>query len=238
MRALTAIELLGVWEQGTSQLPVRRGLLLLAAACPESSMDQLCHLSIGQRDKRLLTLREWTFGPQLTGIVDCTRCGQWNELTLNAGDLRAADADLPPSGGDLEVSVEERPIWFRLPNSNDLLAVADISDMDARHDRLFARCLRTPHEGLPPQVLEKVEEEMARIDPLADIRLALTCSACRHTWQAPFDILLFFWQEIHAWARDLLRDIHTLALAYGWSEADILSMNPARRQLYLEMTTG
>jgi hypothetical protein len=30
-------------------------------------------------------------------------------------------------------------------------------------------------------------------------------------------------------------DVHTLASAYGWSESEILSLNPARREFYLEM---
>ena len=33
----------------------------------------------------------------------------------------------------------------------------------------------------------------------------------------------------------LLRQVHTLAMAYGWREIDILSMSALRRQVYLEM---
>ena len=65
MRALSAPELLSVWERGQAQPPVQRTLTLLAAACPGILPDALAELSIGQRDARLLTLREWTFGPQL-----------------------------------------------------------------------------------------------------------------------------------------------------------------------------
>ena len=42
-------------------------------------------------------------------------------------------------------------------------------------------------------------------------------------------------QEIHAWAKRTLREVHTLASAYGWSEREILSMSAVRRALYLEM---
>jgi hypothetical protein len=30
--------------------------------------------------------------------------------------------------------------------------------------------------------------------------------------------------------------VHLLASAYGWSEGDILSMSPVRRQFYLEIS--
>ncbi len=52
-----------------------------------------------------------------------------------------------------------------------------------------------------------------------------------------FDVVSFFWSEICVQAKRLLREVHTLARAYGWREADILNMSTARRQFYLEMVT-
>ena len=70
------------------------------------------------------------------------------------------------------------------------------------------------------------------------LELALSCPSCRHQWQATFDIVSFFWSEINAWAHRSLQEVHTLALAYGWREADILAMSPWRRQFYLKMVSG
>ena len=78
---------------------------------------------------------------------------------------------------------------------------------------------------------------MAEADPQADIQLALSCPACGHQWLSTFDIVSFFWSEINAWAYRILREVHILASAYGWREADILAMSPYRRQLYLEMVS-
>jgi hypothetical protein len=36
----------------------------------------------------------------------------------------------------------------------------------------------------------------------------------------------------------MLRDVHALATAYGWREADIVAMSPWRRQVYLDMVSG
>jgi hypothetical protein len=49
-----------------------------------------------------------------------------------------------------------------------------------------------------------------------------------------FDIVSFLWTEIAAEAKRLLREVHILASAYGWREADIFSLSPLRRQFYLE----
>jgi len=67
------------------------------------------------------------------------------------------------------------------------------------------------------------------------VRLDLACPSCGHLGQAIFDISAIFWAEISAQARRLLREIHLLASAYGWREADILAMSARRRQAYLEM---
>ena len=78
---------------------------------------------------------------------------------------------------------------------------------------------------------------MAQADPQADVQLALSCPACSHQWQSVFDIVSFFWSEMNAWAYRILREVHILASAYGWREADILAMSPYRRQLYLKMVS-
>jgi hypothetical protein len=67
--------------------------------------------------------------------------------------------------------------------------------------------------------------------------LDFACPSCGHEWQSLFDIAAFFWAEIAAQARRLLREVHQLASAYGWREADILAMSARRRRAYLEMTS-
>ena len=67
------------------------------------------------------------------------------------------------------------------------------------------------------------------------MQLDLTCPACGHAWQAPFDIATFVWRELDDWAQRTLREIHVIAGAYGWSEDEILQLSARRRQIYVEM---
>ena len=78
---------------------------------------------------------------------------------------------------------------------------------------------------------------MAAHDPLAEVELALACPVCGHQWQLVFDVASFLWLRIEAQARRLLEEVHALARAYGWREADILAMSSGRRQAYLEMVS-
>ena len=236
MRALSATELLAVWERAFSQSTIQRALALLAAACPESPPDALAGLSIGRRDARLLALREATFGPAFTALAVCPACGDAMELTFHADDLRPATAAEPPA--KLELQIEGLDLRVRLPTSADLLAISRPDDLAAARSQLLARCLIGGPDQMPERVLDGVIARMALADPLADIQLALHCAGCGHGWQAAFDIVSFFWREIHAWARGLLREVHILATAYGWREDDILALSPARRRFYLEMVSG
>jgi hypothetical protein len=75
---------------------------------------------------------------------------------------------------------------------------------------------------------------LSAADPLADVRLAVTCGECGHQWDTTFDIASLLWTEICAAVERLLSDVHMLARAYGWSEAEVLAVGPRRRQYYLQ----
>ena len=75
---------------------------------------------------------------------------------------------------------------------------------------------------------------LSAADPLADVQLAVTCGECGRHWDTTFDIASFLWTEICAAVERLLGDVHVLARAYGWSEAEVLAVGPRRRQYYLQ----
>lgn len=252
MRSLSASELLQVWEQGLSKSAVQRALGLLATACPQTPLEILAQLSIGQRDTCLLTLREWVFGTQLFSLATCPNCGDCLELTLNVGDLRGETLPLIVEDSTLtsesfspdiySVMVADYEVQFRLPNSLDLAAIA-YHNLSTCQQQLLNRCILTicyqgesnPANQLPQIVQDAIVQRMAEVDPQGDMQVAMDCPVCRHQWQIIFDIVSFFWSEINAWASRILGEVHVLATAYGWREVDILAMSPYRRQLYLEM---
>ena len=241
MRALTAAELLAVWERGQGRPPLDRALLLVAAASPGRSAEAAASLSIGERDAELLTLREWMFGKTMESMVTCSRCGERLEMAFNVSDMRA---EVPDGGSDEPaMSVSGYELQFRIPNSTDVGAVCGLSEPELQRRALFERCLISIRRNGQPatadqltsDVMDAVAARMAELDPQADLRLNLTCPTCQHRWQAAFDIVSFLWSEIESWAWRILREVHILASAYGWSERDILSLSAGRRKWYLEM---
>jgi hypothetical protein len=79
---------------------------------------------------------------------------------------------------------------------------------------------------------------MEAVDPQALVGVSMQCPDCGHGWDARFDIWTFLWEEVEARSRALLMDVHALARAYGWSEADVLGLPEARRRAYLELVVG
>jgi hypothetical protein len=230
--------MLEVWERGLGGSPLQRSLMLLAAASAEP-MDAMARLSAGQRDTRLISLRERAFGSHLSAVATCPRCGERLELNFRTSDMRVqAETE---SAETLPVEVTGYNVRCRAPNSLDLIAIATERDRAEARRQLLERCLsQITREGepialeqLPDQVIEAVVERIAQADPQADVQIALTCTQCEHQWQAAFDIGPFFWSEIHVWAQRTLHEVHALASAYGWREMDILMMSPWRRQFYL-----
>lgn len=239
MRALTAPELLCAWEEGRARPLADRALLLLSYACPDEPRESLLAMPIGRRDAQLLRLRERTFGPVFTSVAACPACGERLELSFSTGDVLAEEAGT--SVTELALAESGWEVTFRLPNSSDLEGLGENAARARR--QLLQRCLLSarrkgrarPVGRLPVRVLDAVARRMGEVDSQADVHTRLSCPACTHAWEAAFDIVSFFWAEIEAWASRILRDVHVLASAYGWREADILALSATRRQRYLEM---
>lgn len=249
MQPLSAAQLLDTWERGAEQNAIKRALTLLAAASPDNTREALAQLPIGVRDGMLLNLREWTFGSRLVSVTNCPNCGERIELAFDVADIRAfgssSQGDTTKEVRSITLSVDGYALAFRLPTSADLLAVNETRDVESAKRALLERCIVSANEPhvhetceLPTAIGDAVAAMMAEADPQANVQLALECPRCAHAWQATFDIVSFFWTEIDAWARRILREVHTLASAHGWREADILALSPRRRQMYLDLICG
>jgi hypothetical protein len=227
---------------------VDRALTILAVAFPEISRDDLLALSVGQRDGCLMAVYQSTFGTQLVAFVVCQHCQEQLEFALDIADIGPGEEGTAQWGRPADsttVSIQAFELRFRLPNSLDLAVIAHCQDVVTARYLLIERCILEARqdgetvapEGLPETVTTSLAEQMAQHDPLAVIEIDLHCPQCGHRWLVLFDIVSYFWTEIYTHAKRLLREVHTLARAYGWREADILALSAVRREYYLEMVT-
>ncbi len=242
MKLPTTNELLQVWETGMAQTTLQKSLLLLAAAC-SAPVDEIALLSIGERDARLLYLREWMFGSTLTNVAHCPKCAQPVEWETSVKDIRLQQPSALGEIQEYSLQTAGYSLRFRLPNSLDVLHALTGANSMAMPAKLLAGCILSAHHEqepysaapLPDAVLQQLSQRMELEDPQADIQMLINCPWCFYSWQAPFDICSYLCTEIDGWAQRLFQDVYVLASAFGWPERDILNMSVRRRQVYLEM---
>jgi hypothetical protein len=246
MITFTPAALLAAWERCLPLPPVRRAVTLLELAEPSVPAETITALPIGSRDRELLRLRVSAFGAEITGLAACPACAETVEIAADANTIIASVPDAASGGEELTFDRDGYHVSFRLPTSEDLIALGASAAQTEPERFLLARCLRWVECGgspmaaseLPNEIIELIASSMNEHDPLADIELACMCPECGHSWTAPLDVVAFLWAELSDYATRLLEDVHVLASAYGWREGDILALTPTRRQAYLELIGG
>ena len=238
MRVLGAAELLSLWERGMSRHALDRAALLAATAHPNWPADAITDLPLGAIGSSLLRLRAANFGPRIEAHADCQQCGERLAVALEVAELLHGAAPEDGTAPESPTVTVADGLQVRASSLRDLAAVASLAP-DAAADALLARCtLNGRALPLDAATRAQVEDALEALDPQADLAFTLNCVACGHEDQAQLDTAALLWDEITARAGALLHEVHRLASAYGWSEAQIMALSPARRAQYLALVEG
>lgn len=241
MQALSATDLVDVWEIGAACGPGARAQLLLERILPEQSPDELRAMPLGTRDALLLQLRKRLFGPHLESLLRCADCGETFEIHLDVDQLLPTS---PVTGNEpIEWRENALSVRFRRLTAGDLIDIERYDDAAAARERLLELCLldaQRDGESIAPAELSKQElsapaERVAEADPNAELHLNGACPSCGSHWRSLLDVSAYLWTEVERHVARLLTEVHTLARAYGWSEQSILAMSHRRRQTYLSL---
>lgn len=217
------VDVLALWDEGAGRHPLDRALALIAAV-EGTPPAHAAGLSIDARDRALYRIAARLFGHRISVIATCAECAAETELSFSARDALAVPepAERIALGGGAG--------WCRLPCSRDLAAALTAPDPEAT---LFAAVVEA--ERPDPALRAEAERALAAQAGLADLSLAHRCTRCGADGQTAFDILDYLWRRIVGEARRLLREVHVLARAYGWTSETILALPPARRAAHLAM---
>lgn len=204
--------------------------------CSDIGLEDVRALVVGDREALLLELRALAFGGQVACVLDCPACEERMDLQLAVADLLVE--------GYAEASPEHSlavdgcaPVHFRLPTGADLEAAAEAADVEAGAALLVDRCLLSGADAaaLREAARDALEEELARLDPQAEVGLAAVCPACGEPVDATLDAGALVLDELAGSADGLFREVHALARHYHWSEAEILGLELSRRRRYLDL---
>lgn len=166
----------------------------------------------------------WT----LTGQCQAPECSELMDLPLRLGDfLRIEDplrVGVPIAG--------EGAVELRTPTGDDQRAWLQA---EAGPDHMLDRLLTdAPTAPLAPEAVETIDAALAETDPLTALEIETVCPECGAANRIPMDLERQCLHFLTAEQPRLLDDIHRLALAYHWSEAEILAIPAARRRQYLD----
>jgi hypothetical protein len=237
MQALSGERLLEAWDRGQDLHELRRALLMLALATPEADPGELAALPVFERDRRLLRLRELTFGPMLEAVASCPCCAASMEFAMPVGSV-VADLERRGTAHSIEWVEDGRRLRLRAATTLDLLASLGVAAIDAAEEVVLTRCLSVDdasEDAAASTRLPSVRERFDQLHAATELRCALVCPHCAHDSTLDLDVPRFLWLEVRHAARRLLEDIHALARHYGWGERDIANMSPRRRAAYLEL---
>jgi rubredoxin len=234
------------WLAASAGVPAAPLTSRLLAAClagldgEPGGRELAGRLLVGDRDFLVLELRRMTFGPHVAAVLNCPACGAKMDLDF---ELDAVPVEPRPQAPAFSAPVEQergppREVRFRLPTGADQEAVLGL-EPEAAAAALLERCLLdAPPGGLTYEQQAAVGAAMERLAPRVEIDLDLRCPECGAEFGAPFDLTAFFYAELRATSRLLLREVHSLALYYHWGEAEILGLTRAKRRAYLELLSG
>ena len=221
--------LLEAWERSSALERPWRELALLELT-REASADDVARLPVGERDRRLLSLRLSLFGRWIPCETQCGACGERLELELD-GERLAAVPDAPSDAG----LVDRGEMRVRPPDSTDIAAAMGSDDPVAA---LLERCAETESAAISEEARAAAIDRMAKLDPGAELWLEASCPACGASWTVLLDPASIVVEEVDRHARQVLREVDQLARAYGWREPDVIALGPARRRAYLALVAS
>lgn len=236
-------ELNGFDEQSVCNLDTATAIGLLdrlLVRTPGSSAEHLkaVELTPAERDRLLAALYERTFGSRIESTARCTLCGDLFDLTFEIGDLLAACGFAEPSSSFRSEVCREADgtfvlpsgLRFRLPTGEDEMAVVGLPPEQAELALLHS-CIIESKKGVD---LDAVQQAMEDVAPVLNLDLDAHCPECGGKQLLHFDIQFYLLRALEQQNKQVAREIHRLAVAYGWSLNEILGLSRTQRRTFVE----
>jgi hypothetical protein len=165
------------------------------------------------------------------------QCGAESEFELAADELSSL-ADRFREAETVGAVVGGIHLTLRRPTGRDQLEW--LGDARGTPETMLRRILVVPsldeleRRGVGVDAIEAaVDEAMDEFDPLPGFEMQVVCPECGASMTAAPALTAAALQRLVSAQERLLDDVHTIALNYHWTEAEILGMPAWRRQGYL-----
>jgi hypothetical protein len=235
--AVLVRELTGEDERRVCDAGTQSAVELLARIVewPTGTDGDAADLPAPDRDRLLAAVYRQAFGKKVESAGRCTSCASPYDLTFSLDDLiaeveRSAEASAVQPLGDGTFRTASG-LRFRLPTARDEMEVASLPLEEAART-LASRCLVESSTG---DWLEELEEAIEEAAPVLDLDIDTRCPECGAPQRLRFDVQFYLLRALEQERGRMLREIHRIASAYGWSMQEILALERSERRALTEL---
>lgn len=221
----------GTDELAIENTSIQTLLGFLESLLHRSTADNKIHAAqivVSDRDRLLALLYISMYGDKIESTLHCRNCGQKFDLDFSLRELLTHYYTVPASISDNGRFEVEPGISFRLPTGEDEI-LATGSSIKQAEQLLLERCLL---DGNIAADSEKVQSKMAALAPVLNLKMEAHCPECEHSQEVQFDMQSFFLAKIKQERPLLIREIHSIASQYHWSQQEILELPRKIRKQY------
>lgn len=222
---------------GMSSIEAARFLDRLLVSTPDTSISsgKARELAVCDCDRLFAALYLNYFGEDVESTVTCQGCDQPFELSFSLHELVASldgvgatQATGPDDDGIYRLPDGRR---FRLPSVGDRDSLIGL-DPEQAMTTLLKRCVV---EGDPMLDLEALQLAMDEVGAVLDQDLDASCPHCGSSQTMQFDIQTYVLRALAFEQRFLYREVHRIAIAYGWGYQEILDLPREDRRTFVRL---
>lgn len=227
-------ETLALWEALASTTSVARGASVLVALGAADGLADAVRMPLATAARAALGELRERAGPQVQTVLTCPDCGAVLDVPLVLDALLVATAGLSEGAEADRVTVDG--VVVRGPTTEDLLvALASPEPSAALRDRCMTWPAGVDATTLDPAVRDRALAAAEELAGASAFAVRLDCPDCSGDVTAEVDAVALLADRVADEVRDLLSDVAELAMAFGWSEDDVLRLSDARRRAYLDL---
>ncbi len=208
--------------------------VLTAALGPDDDIagDVWWTVPVHARIALALAVAELATGQAIEVTLPCA-CGETASLDLTAAELLAFSRER--AAGRIELDIAGFRV--RIPVGRDQLHWLELGRTTATDAELARGVLSHLAGGvaLADADLTAIERALAEADPLVDFQIDSSCPDCGAALHATVDLEAIALGRLRRVQRTLIEEVHVLASAYHWTEAQIVALPAWRRGEYLAL---
>ena len=202
------------------------------------TIDEIMDWSINRRLQGFLAVVSASRGNELSLKVHCSNrdCGEMLDIGLDLNAFSTFDEVFfvkvtPESGTELTLRFptgRDQALWIEaaeFPSASQMARdlVVKVNDKDP-----------SLNDPFPDEWLEAIGDTLDKEDPFTNARVNTKCPQCEFKFSVDLELEEILLKSIYENWRQLLDEVHHLAIHYHWTESDIFAVPLQRRRYYLD----